>query len=383
VLANGLIGATLFVVLHRRAGPAIGVLVASLFLLNPAVVFDTAYWGQADSLCALLVVAGLALAPARPEWGCASLAVGALVKPFGYAFLPLALVEVVKGHGRKRGVRALLAAAAAWGALLAPFAVAGRFRDLLATLWGQIDAMPYASVNAHNLWWILERGVPWVPASQRVLGPLTCEALGLLLFGAVALAALAALWRSRDERAVYAAAASVAFGLFVLATHMHENHLFLFLPLLLLARGEERHWRRFFVAVSAVALLNMGLHDPFLMSRIDKDVPGPRVRFPPQLEPAPGYADYLREQGYPEVAEEMAGDSSALRLGLTLVNSQACILLFVYWVWGAGLFQGPTDPEKRSVARLPAWGVAAVVLFLVATAVPFVAKLAGAAGESG
>jgi Gpi18-like mannosyltransferase len=383
VLANGLIGATLFVALRRRAGAAMAAGVAALFLLSPAVIFDTAYWGQADSLCALFVVAGLALAARRPEWACAALAAGALVKPFGYAFLPFALVEAVKRHGWRRGATALLAATAAWGALLVPFAVVGRFRELLGALWGQIDAMPYASVNAHNLWWIVGRGVPWVPASQRILGPLTCEALGLLLFGAFALAALVGLHRSRDARALPIAGASVAFGLFVLATHMHENHLFLFLPLLLLARGEERRWRRFFLAVSAVALLNMVLHDPFLMSRIDVHAPGPRVELPPQLEPAPGLADYLRGQGYPEVAEEMAGHSSALRLVLTLVNSQACILLFAYWVRGGGLFQGSRGPETPGVGRLPAWGFAAIVLFLVATAVPFVAKLVRAAGAGG
>ena len=380
VLANGAIGLALFVALVRRAGVDVARVVAALFLLNPAVIFDTAYWGQADSLCALFVVAGLAVALDHPEWGCVALAAGAFVKPFAYAFVPFALVAAVKRRGWRRGGTALLAATAAWGALLVPFAVAGRLRDILGALWGQIDAMPYASVNAHNLWWILGKGVPWVPASQRVLGPLTYEALGLLLFGAFAFGTLVGLHHSKDNQALPVAAASVAFALFVLATHMHENHLFLFLPLVLLARGEEGRWRRFFLAVSAVALLNMVLHDPFLMSRIDVHAPGPRVRLPPQLEPAPGFADYLRGHGYPEVAEEMTGDSSALRLVLTLVNSQACILLFAYWVRGAVLFRGSRGAETQEVGRLPAWGFAAIVLFLVATAVPFVAKLARAAG---
>ena len=79
----------------------------------------------------------------------------------------------------------------------------------------------------------------------------------------------------------------------------------------------------------------------------------------------------------------MAGDSSALRLALTLVNSQACVLLFAYWVWGTGLLRGARDTGAPRVARLPAWSVAAMILFLVTTAVPFIAKLARAAGESG
>jgi hypothetical protein len=383
VLANGLIGAVLFSALRVRGGARVALGAAALFLLSPVILFDTAYWGQADSVCALFVVAGLALAPGHPEWGCAALATGALVKPFGYAFIPFALAETVKRHGWRRGATALLAAAAVWGALLVPFAVAGRLRDIAAVLWLQLDAMPYASVNAHNLWWIVTRGVPWVLASERALGPVTYEGLGLLLFGVFALAAFVGLLRSRDDRALPMAGASVAFGLFALATHMHENHLFLFLPLLLLARGEERPWRRFFVAVSAVALINMFLHDPFLMSRIDAHAPGPRVKLPPQLEPAPGFADYLRREGYPEVADEMAGDSSVLRLALTLVNSEACVLLFAWWVWASVLARGSIDPIAAPTPRLPPWALAAVVLFLVAAAVPFLTKLVRAAGKGG
>jgi hypothetical protein len=356
---------------------------AAFFALNPAVIFDTAYWGQADVLVALTVAAALVVTPRRPEWGWAVLAAATLVKPLAYPFLPLAAVHTVKQHGWRRAVKAAAVAAAAWSVLLSPFMVTGRFGDIVRSLFHQLDAMPYVSVNAHNVWWIIGRGVPWTPAWERALGSLTYETLGLAAFGLFYLVVIAWLWRSTHERALLLAAASTAFGFFVLATHMHENHLFTFVPLLLLAVGEQPGWRKFCFAISAVLLLNMALHDPLLSSVFDRVAPGPRVTLPPQVEPTPGLADYLRREGYSEAAEQMAGRFSALRLALTLVNSQACVLLFAYWVWSVGIGRGWTAvPDPRRVALSTA-AVVLTAIVLIASSAPFLMRLARAVEAGG
>jgi hypothetical protein len=381
VLANGALAILIFAVLRQRAGEANAAMGAALFALNPAVVFDTAYWGQADALVALAVAAGLVVTPRRPEWGWALLAAATLVKPLAYPFLPLAAVHTVKHDGWRRTVKAAAAAAVAWSVLLLPFMVTGRFGDIALSLFHQLDAMPYVSVNAHNVWWIIGRGVPWTPSWERALGSLTYETLGLAAFGLFYLVLIASLWRSTHERALLLAAASTAFGFFVLATHMHENHLFIFLPLLLLAAGEQPGWRKFCVAISAVFLLNMALHDRLLSSLFDGLAPGPKVTLPPQMEPMPGLADYLRSEGYLEAAEQMSGRASALRLALTLVNSQACVLLFAYWVWSVGIGRGWTAvPDPRRVALSTA---AVVVIAIVLCAMPFLIRLARAVEAGG
>jgi len=57
----------------------------------------------------------------------------------------------------------------------------------------------------------------------------------------------------------------VALGFFMLATHMHENHLFVAIPLLLpltALTGPKLAWTRgLFVALSAGVFLNLVLHD--------------------------------------------------------------------------------------------------------------------------
>ena len=101
---------------------------------------------------------------------------------------------------------------------------------------------------------------------------------------------------------------------------------------------------------------------------------GPDVTLPPQAEATPGLADFLRREGYPEAAEQMAGRSSALRLFLTLVNSQACVLLFAYWTWSIGIGRAWETPHPIRLHLSPP-AVAAIALFLTASAVPFLSRL--------
>ena len=136
-----------------------------------------------------------------------------------------------------------------------------------------VDLMPYASVNAHNLWWLL---APWESADRGLIGPLTPKILGLSLFGAVYLVVLWAMWRKeRGDAATparssapgahwFLAAAVIAFAFFTLSTHMHENHLFPALPFLILVAGRGRRWAWLMGIAGFCMLVNMANHDLLL-----------------------------------------------------------------------------------------------------------------------
>src|SRR5262245_59375817 len=65
----GLLTAVLIYGEARRVSPAGAELLLGAVALNPALVFNTAYWGQADAIWVLLlIVALLALARGHPEW---------------------------------------------------------------------------------------------------------------------------------------------------------------------------------------------------------------------------------------------------------------------------------------------------------------------------
>lgn len=268
------------------------------YLLNPAVLFNGAYWGEPDSIHSFFILAAFLTVghgaafwrravPSPAPGGVASLhaqegaaplpapgsavlawvflALATLMKPLGAPFFPLLLVLSLALYGARATAAGIGAAAAVTALVFLPFVAAGRGAAVFHRVLGDVNAMPYTSSNAHNLWWLLGS---WRNAEVPWLGPLTATQFSMILFAA-AYAAL--LWKAhrlhhgqggglRPVQAI-GLAALLAFSFFMLSTHMHENHLFAMIPLLAVLLPEGRHWRRLFAAVSLAVLCNLILHD--------------------------------------------------------------------------------------------------------------------------
>jgi Glycosyltransferase family 87 len=358
----------------RRVAPGAANLALGLIALNPAIIFDTVYWGQADAPYALLVAAGLvALVRGRPEWSWVAIAAAALAKPLAYPFAPLVVLETLKRFGPLRALRCGAATVLLVSLVLLPFVWAGRLPDAVGALFAQIEAMPYVSVNAHNLWWLVGQGTPWTNASARPLGLISWKALALLLFGAFYIATLMRLWRSSDARGLYVAAASTAFGFFVLSTHMHENHLFCVLPLLALVGVQSRPVKIVLLVLTGTLLANMLLHDPFLSHLARPFVPGPQLLLPPRLVPLQGLAHRFTALGYPWFFDEARGETSLLGLLATLANAQVVVLTFVAWLVLVYAGRGFDQGLEAGGARIWQWPFCAAALaFVLGSGVPFV-----------
>jgi hypothetical protein len=324
---------------------------AALFLFNPAVLFHTCYWGQTDALWTLLVLASLSMLARRPEASCALAAAAALTKPLAYPYAALVGAAVALRHPPRQIAHAAVAAAVTAAVLLAPFAVVGRIGPLLGALVFQLDAMPYATVNAHNLWWLLGAGLPWRDARTAWIAPLAPETIGVALFAAFFAVTLLRLRRSQDARALRLAAAGLALAFFVLSTHMHENHLFPFLPLVASLGLEDRRLRAAFLAVSLTFLANMALHDPYLGSLFAGHVPGPAVTLHQPVEQDPAAVRYLAASGYRHLLDELTRPASVGWIVLTIANSLANVALFAWWV---ATFVAPRSFDVALAAGRPA-----------------------------
>ena len=332
ILANLLLALLVFIEV-RRFAPDAAHLALAVAALNPALIFDTAYWGQADAPCALLVATSVvAMVRGRPEWSWAAITAAALVKPLAYPLVPLLAFETGRRFGGHRMLRGAATAVVTLCVVLLPFLGVGRFFDALKSLVTQVDAMPYISVNAHNVWWLVGRGTPWTDAHERPLGLLPWSVISVVLFGTLYIAVLVLLARSREARSLYVAAATVSFGFFVLSTHMHENHLFITLPLMALAGAESKGLRVAVCVLSATMLANMMLHDPLLTHWARALTPGPTLLLP--QVPAPP-ADLLRrftDLGYPWIASQMRGETTVIGSLATMANAQVVVLALFAWM---------------------------------------------------
>ena len=257
------IGVAIYRWVTPRAGAPWAWVAAAAFLLNPGVLYDSAVWGQVDSVLALCVVLALFnLADSHTARSWAWLAAGLLIKPQAVVALPLVAYITLVRHGWHRLATGAAAAAAVGAVITAPFWLTGRAGQIVQVYANSIGTHTRVSVNAFNLWWAV--GGPnggvlvWKNDLERsTLGPLSVPyrqiglaAMAAYLALAVGLLTLAALrvrqpstWPAgsaaaprrlgglRGEQIVLAAGALyVAF--FMLPTEIHERYLFPALPLL-------------------------------------------------------------------------------------------------------------------------------------------------------
>jgi hypothetical protein len=268
----------IFWLIRRIASPARAAAAASLYAINPATLFDVAHWAQPDgahSLFSVLAVGLLSLGQIVVPW--AALAVAALAKPQAWVLIPLLAVATIRLHGLLGLVRGAVVAALVSLAISLPFLVSGHLSDLLSLPSTVSTVMPVVSAEAHNLWWLVSesRGLDplFIDDSTRLVGPLTYRGVAGALVAGVLLLTSWLFWTRRASLAE--AAALSVLGWFTFTTQAHENHLFFALPLLSLAWPTRRWLLVPFGVISATLLLNMVLHDEFLLEGLGRGLHDP------------------------------------------------------------------------------------------------------------
>lgn len=232
-------------------------LATAIYAFSPVVLFTGVLWGQIDPIFIVLVV--LALLVAWKGQGVASgalFALAVLLKPQPVVLAPLLLVYLWRWHGRREALRAMAAMAVVAFVVCLPYLLPPHV-DLLAfqgdlAAWER--AVPFTSVSAFNLWWLL--GAQRLPYTAPYLGPLSPNILGWGLFFAALAVALAGVWRLRSAGQLFFAAALIATAFFMLTPLQHERYLLPAVALMLLAAIYDRRYWLFYGLVTLAVTLN-------------------------------------------------------------------------------------------------------------------------------
>lgn len=238
-------------------------LIAVLFLGNPAVWINSVVWGQVDSVYTfflLLCLVCISMKRTIPAYF--AFAVGILVKPQTLMFTPVVLFAFwmqIRKNGKIDAREFGKQAAGGIGAILAMVLASLPFglEKVLSQYLDTMSSYPYASVNAFNFWNLF--GFNWASQDAMFLF-LPCQVWGTLgILVAVALS-VAVFWRfwKRDE--VYYIAAAVLIGtVFMFSVRMHERYLYPILALLLFAYMLKREHKYMiaYLALSAAHYANV------------------------------------------------------------------------------------------------------------------------------
>ncbi|HEY8180529.1 MAG TPA: hypothetical protein VIH33_09025, partial [Candidatus Limnocylindria bacterium] len=306
ILADAGVAAMLFLYARRFldgkfgawTGEWLGVIAAALYLFNPGTVFNSAVWGQVDSVGALAVLVTLYwLARGWTELAAVGAVVALLIK-FQYAFvIPIVAIVGLKRHlfgrsadpeqeGRQDLLRVLTSLAAGLGTLVVliwPFglsiwAPSQPTHGLIDRFISAANLYQGLTINAFNLWRNAWSGmgdtITWgcdAPNPQGcvdgagvafTLGStsVTWQLVGAMLFGVAALIAYWQLARRDDPEGLLFGALVLAVAFFALPTRVHERYMFpalaLAAPLVLRRWPTSRGWLiAAIVGAAALALM--------------------------------------------------------------------------------------------------------------------------------
>jgi dolichyl-phosphate-mannose-protein mannosyltransferase len=255
-------------IVRRSAGPSFALLSAAFMAFNPAIIYDSAYWGQNDAIpaiLALLAIAALSSGNVVAAW--LSIACAVLFKPPVFVLVPLLVMYplTLASDARRLALGWSCVGAAAACALTEALAVLFFPHP---TLWAALDNLARQivtgssyfavnSLNAFNVWAVFE---PFFVSDRTRFLFLSLHLFGDLLFCA---AAALICWRyaaSRGAAGLFQAAALLLLAFFLLLTEMHERYLYyavIFLGVLLFRRAYR--WAALIASLTLLFNLEYGL----------------------------------------------------------------------------------------------------------------------------
>ncbi len=213
------------------------VIIAGVYLLCPAVILDSAVWGQTDAVFTLFVVLMCYLVTEKkliPAYFV--FAVGILIKPQTLIFTPVLICGIIdfvflEDFNFNKFIKNLglgLAAILMIGLLMMPFG----FKEALAQYTDTLGSYEFASVNAYNIWTMF--CLNWTNQNGYLMG-LTYKNWGMVAIVVTVIVSLIISLRSKNNKSkYYFIGAFIVTNVFMFSVRMHERYIFPAMALLIL-----------------------------------------------------------------------------------------------------------------------------------------------------
>ncbi len=260
-LCNLLIG--LFLFLHlRRKDYKVAILCMCLYLFNLAVIYDTAYWGQVDSVNTLFMfLSVLFLIQKRFIFSSVFITLAVLTKFQSIILLPIIIIIILMNCNYKMLLKLALYNILTVLIILLPFVFGGTFLYVINVYINSVGKYPHVTMNAFNFWYLISpiNSARWQNTlnDNLVFFGFSLKQIGLILFAFYVLLVIYQLIKNKQKDNIILASSSVAFAFFMLPTQIHERYLFPFFALFSLIAYKNKKYLLIYITLSITFLLNL------------------------------------------------------------------------------------------------------------------------------
>ncbi|HZK35204.1 MAG TPA: glycosyltransferase 87 family protein, partial [Bacillota bacterium] len=292
----------------KRLAGSWPVAVAALYAFNPAVLIDTAMWGQVDSFLVMLLAAGFYLMDSdRPQLCALPFAAAILTKPQGLILMPVVLFAFLKRRDVKLLLKTLAYGIGTTIILTLPFMIVEGPKWLFDLYLNTASHYNYASLNAFNFFGMVGANLKqdsetFILFSYMIWG-------FIFIFMTLAYTGLVYI-RGKGKHLPYLGGLLLSLGVFVLSVRMHERYMFpvMFFLLAIFVLTKDK-WSLIFYGISSITVFaNIYVVLEKMLRTGDPHV-------------------YMRDQAY--------GDSVALII-ISIINVLLLIAVAI-WSWRIGV----------------------------------------------
>lgn len=258
IIAETINIALIFYIIRKYTNYQLSFLAAIIYACQPAMIFESSFWGQIDSVIFLFQLLSIyCLLKNNSILAIIFTAIGVLIKPQGLILLPLILFIAIR---KKQWMNILVGGTISF--LIATlFTIPFTKEAPLTWLWEhyieQAKLYPYSSIQTFNLWSFT--GL-WKSDARTILG-ISHGAWGLILFALVYIGILAFVYiKSKDEEgeklSILHACTLIMIAFFLFPTRMHERYLFSGVSFLAISAALNHKWRIPYLLYSLTFLIN-------------------------------------------------------------------------------------------------------------------------------
>jgi Gpi18-like mannosyltransferase len=254
VLSDIGVTATLYLLGRRVTTTRWALACASLYAFSPGVILDGTLWAQSDGLLAFsLLLATIFAINRKPAWSGIMLGLGVVLKLFPVLYAPLLLVYLYRTGGLRYAARYSAAAVATVLVICLPFILPPhpQVALMLRNMQADFSLLPFVSVSAYNLWWML--GMQQANPAAHLVGPISISIVGWLLFGLVTTITMTRIWRKPSSEVLFLAMGTTAVAFFDLTTGQHERYIYPAI-VMFLAAALYRRWHVLLFLVTSIAM---------------------------------------------------------------------------------------------------------------------------------
>ncbi|MDD6214402.1 MAG: phospholipid carrier-dependent glycosyltransferase [Firmicutes bacterium] len=240
----------------KHTGSTISTVIAALLLFNPAVITDSAIWGQIDSVYTFLVLLMLyQLSEKKMAAAYFIFAAAIFVKPQALFYSPVLLYGIIvnvfmDNCTTKKVIKNLLFALASLASIFIfamPFGISPVIEQYKSTL----ASYAYASVNAYNFWAAI--GMNWAELTPFV------SFIGYFSIVIAVLVSAYIFFKRKSVSGYFHASAFICLCVFMFSVKMHDRYAYPVIALFLCSFAASKRRGEFFLfcGISVLQFINM------------------------------------------------------------------------------------------------------------------------------